>query len=788
MTATDRPTRLHVVGEPLPDESAVLHVTGTATYADDAREPEGMAHGVLVLSPVASGRLDRIDSEAALRHPGVLAVVTAADIPGANSFEPDPQGNPLLADGEVSYVGQPVAVVVADTRRAAEQAAALVSVHVDPRPMTLDPLQSHAREEYVVPPLHLVEPTADAVDAAIAAASHRLRGSFASGGQEHLYIETQVSTAMRTDDGGCIVHASTQHPTELQQVVARALQLPENHVRVDCRRMGGAFGGRESSAQAFGALAALSATKVGRPVRVRLDRVADDHVTGKRHPFQSEWECGFDDDGVITGYRVRFVSNAGHSADLSAPVMARAICHVDSAYFLPAIAVDGYPARTNLQSHTAFRGFGGPQGALVTEVVVDTIARQLGRDPLDVRLANLYGSPTHESLGAAALRTPYGMTVDADMLPRLLAELIDSSDYRNRRRMVEEFNSSSPVLKKGLALTPVKFGIGFNLTHLNQAGALVHVYTDGSVLVNHAATEMGQGVNTKVAQVVAERLGVPLARVRSTATDTEKVANTSATAASTGSDLNAMAADLAASRIRERLLPIAARLLDAEEDGIWFANDEVGSADRSIPFADLVGEAYRQRVQLWSDGFYRTPGLSWDWTTLKGRPFLYFCYGASVSEVVIDTLTGEHRVLRADLLHDVGRSLNPRIDIGQVEGAFVQGMGWLTTEELRWDQGTGALQTLAPTTYKVPTAHDVPQDFRVALFDSVNPEPTIHRSKAVGEPPLLLAFSVFLAIRDAVAACGPPGSIPPLDAPATAEAILRSIHAVRGGSSDHGGG
>jgi len=475
------------------------------------------------------------------------------------------------------------------------------------------------------------------------------------------------------------------------------------------------------------------------------------------------------------------LSNGGHSTDLSGPVLTRAINHIDHAYWLPAVTVDGFAARTNMQSNTAFRGFGGPQGAFVTEVAIDSIARHLGRDALDVRLANLYGDRPTAADPHAGLRTPYDMVVEDNILPELIDELLRTSEYRERRREVDEFNATSPVLKRGIALTPVKFGIAFTLTHLNQAGALVHVYTDGSVLVNHSATEMGQGVNTKVCQVVAEELGIPLDRVRSTATDTEKVANTSATAASSGADLNGMAAQIAARTIRDRLALVAAGLLDCGADELEFRNDVVDSPTGSVAFADVVEAAYTKRVQLWSDGFYATPGLHWNRSTMKGRPFHYFCYGASVSEVVIDTLTGEHRVLRADLLQDVGRSLNSKIDIGQVEGAFVQGMGWLTTEELHWDPASGALETLAPTTYKIPAVHDIPSDLRVALYDNANLAETIHRSKAVGEPPLLLAFSVFLAIRDAVSAAGGHRVDPPLRAPATVEAILDAVDAVQAG-------
>ncbi len=510
-------------------------------------------------------------------------------------------------------------------------------------------------------------------------------------------------------------------------------------------------------------------------MKLRPDRDDDMMITGKRHDFRFAYEAGYDDDGRILGVKVDMTARAGFSADLSGPVMTRAICHFDNAYWLPEVQIDGFCARTNTQSNTAFRGFGGPQGAFAIETILDNIARALGRDPLDVRRANLYGKDRNNV-------TPYGQTVEDNVIHELLDELEASSDYRARREAVRAFNATSPVLKRGLALTPVKFGISFNVRHFNQAGALVHVYNDGSILVNHGGTEMGQGLNTKVAQVVAHELGVAFGRVRVTATDTSKVANTSATAASTGSDLNGKAAQDAARQIRERLTAFAAQHYDVPIETVAFADDhaEIGAqqGQRSVPFDELVRLAYMARVQLWSDGFYATPKLHWDQARLHGRPFYYFAYGAAVSEVVVDTLTGEWRLLRADVLHDAGRSINPAIDIGQVEGAFIQGMGWLTTEELWWDP-SGRLMTHAPSTYKIPTVNDCPADFRVRLFDNANAEDSIHRSKALGEPPLLLPFSVFFAIRDAVAAVGDGRTSPPLNAPATCEAILKAVDALR---------
>jgi xanthine dehydrogenase large subunit len=767
------------VGTALPDESAVLHVTGASEFVDDMREPAGTLHAALALSPVAHGQLGPVDLDRVRALPGVVDVICAADVPGENDCGTIVHDEPVLAADEVTYLGQPILAIVATSHGAALHAATIAAgmLTVHALPMELDHRRAHADGEHVIPPMLLARSTAAAdVDDVIAAAPHRLRGTFDCGGQEHTYLEGQVSLAIPLDDGALLVHSSTQHPTEVQKLVARTVGLRANRVRVLCRRMGGGFGGKESQAAQYACIAAIAAYRLGRPVKLRLDRHTDNLATGKRHAFWFEYDVGYDDDGRIVGYDVTLVSQAGHSADLSGPVLTRAMCHVDNAYWLPDVRMRGFAARTNIQSSTAFRGFGGPQGALVTEYVLDSIARTLERDPLDVRRANFYAAAAGH--GDPRSVTPYGERVEDNVIHELVGQLEESSDYRARRQLVAEFNATSDVLKRGIALTPVKFGISFNVSHFNQAGALVHAYVDGSIVVNHSATEMGQGVNTKVRQVVAEELGVPLDWVRSTATDTEKVANTSATAASTGSDMNGKAAQAAARRIRERLVPVAARLLDAEGQEVRFSQGEVSTAGRSLPLPTVLAAAYADRVQLWSDGFYSTPGLSWDGGSMQGRPFHYFCYGAAVSEVVIDTLTGESRVLRADLLHDVGRSLNPAVDIGQVEGAFVQGMGWLTQEELHWD-ANGRLVTLAPTTYKAPTAHDVPADLRTLLFENPLEPDTIHGSKAVGEPPLLLSFSVFLAIRDAISSVADHRVDPPLQAPATAEEILRTLDAVR---------
>ena len=757
-----------VVGISRPHESAHLHVAGTATYTDDIPELAGTLHAALGMSTQAHARIVNMDLDRVKAAPGVVAVFTSADIPGTNDCGPIIHDDPILATDTVHFIGQPMFIVVATSHDAARRAARLGNIEYEVLPALLTPEDARAAGKSVLPPMHLKrgEPSER-----IAAAPHSEAGQMSLGGQEQFYLESQISYAVPKEDNGMHVWCSTQHPTEMQHMVSHMLGWHANQVLVECRRMGGGFGGKESQSGLFACCASLAAWKLACPVKLRPDRDDDMMITGKRHDFRFGYEAGYDDNGRIQGIKCDMTSRAGFSADLSGPVMTRAICHFDNAYWLPEVEIDGFCARTNTQSNTAFRGFGGPQGAFAIEYIMDNIARSVGKDALDVRRANLYGKDKNNV-------TPYGQTVEDNVIHELLDELEATSDYRARREAIRAFNATSPVLKRGLALTPVKFGISFNVKHFNQAGALVHVYNDGSILVNHGGTEMGQGLNTKVAQVVAHELGVSFTRIRVTATDTSKVANTSATAASTGSDLNGKAAQDAARQIRQRLIAFAAEHYEAPIETVAIVGDHLEIGTRRVPFDELIGKAYVARVQLWSDGFYATPKLHWDQSKLKGRPFYYYAYGAAVSEVVVDTLTGEWRLLRADVLHDAGRSINPAIDIGQVEGAFIQGMGWLTTEELWWNK-SGKLMTHAPSTYKIPTVNDCPTDFRVHLFNNANVEDSIHRSKALGEPPLLLPFSVFFAIRDAVAAVGDGRTSPPLNAPATCEEILKAVDAIR---------
>ena len=756
------------VGRTLAHDSAALHVQGSATYIDDMREPEGLVHVYPGFArDGAHGTITSCDLTAVESAPGVIAVLTAKDVPGLNDCAPVFGGDPILADGRIMFHGQVVFAVVAETREAARRAVRLAKIVVaaeTPAVTVEDALA--AKTSDVGEPYAFVKRDAAKT---LATARHKVSESFRIGGQEHFYLEGQVSMAVPEEHGAVTVHCSTQHPSEVQFLIAHMLHLPAAMVTVECRRMGGAFGGKESQAAQWACLATLAARRTGRPAKCRLDRDEDMMLTGKRHDFRVDYQAGFDARGRVTAVDVDFLGRCGYSADLSNAICDRTMFHADNAYFYPAARIATRRLRTNTVSNTAFRGFGGPQGMLFAERLMEVVALKTGLDPLDVRKANLYGVKGDV--------TPYGMKVEDNLAPAIIEELEATSDYRARRKDIARFNAASPVLKKGISLIPVKFGISFTLTHLNQAGALVHVYTDGSVHLNHGGTQMGQGLYTKVAQVVAEEFGIAATAVRVTATTTGKVPNTSATAASSGADLNGMAAKAAAATIRNRLVDFAAKQWKVPKSRIRFENGQVLIGNRAISFGDLARQAHIARISLSSTGYYATPKIHWDRARGKGRPFFYFAYGAACSEVTIDTLTGEMKVDRVDILHDVGRSLNPALDIGQVEGGFVQGMGWLTTEELVFD-AEGRLRTHAPSTYKIPCASDVPADFRVRLFESRgNKEDTIYRSKAVGEPPLMLGISVWTAIFDAVASCRP-GDIPKLDAPATPEAILRAVTGV----------
>jgi xanthine dehydrogenase large subunit len=766
-------------GLSLPHDAAPLHVTGAARYVDDVPVPAGALHLAFGLSSVAHGRITGIDLEAVRAAPGVVMVLSAADVPDMPDCSPSAQDEPLLAVGTVHYVGQPVFLVVADSHLAARKAAALGRVNYEALPaiLTVDQAMA-ANSRFEAGPVIW---TKGDPERALAAAAQVVEGSFEVGGQEHFYLEGQVAAAIPQEDGMHIL-SSTQHPTEIQHKVAHALHLPMAAVRVETRRMGGGFGGKESQGNALAIACALAARATGKPCRMRYDRDDDMVITGKRHDLRILYRAGVDADGRILGIAFTHLMRCGWSQDLSLPVADRAMLHADNCYHLPDIRITSHRLRTNTQSATAFRGFGGPQGMVGIERVMDHLAHVVKRDPLAVRRANFYrDAEASDGDGSAKVpvqTTPYHMPVEDFIGHDLVAELERSSDLAVRRAEIAAWNAQSPILKRGIALTPVKFGISFTLTWLNQAGALVHIYQDGSVHLNHGGTEMGQGLNQKVAQVVAGVFGLETGRIKITATDTGKVPNTSATAASSGSDLNGMAARAAAETLRGRLAEFIAEKHQVKASAVRFDAGAVRVAGEVYSFAQVVGWAYQARISLSSTGFYATPKIVWDRVRGTGRPFYYFAYGAAVSEVVIDTLTGENRILRADILHDTGTSLNPALDIGQIEGAYVQGAGWLTTEELVWD-GKGRLTTHAPSTYKIPACSDRPRVFNVALWDKPNREDTVGKSKAVGEPPFMLGISVLMALSDAVAACGDGSVYPGLNAPATAEEVLRAVQRVQ---------
>lgn len=767
MGARARQARKASVGNALPHDSAHLHVSGRAAYTDDLPEPRDLLHVAVGMSRKPHARLRAIDLGDVLAAEGVIDVCLATDIPGENNCGPIVHDEAIFATDTVEYAGQAVFAVAANTVDQARRAALLAKIDYEELEPVLDPLTAVEKASFVLPSETLARGDAAA---AIGNAPRRLQRRFTIGGQDQFYLEGHIAMCLPQEDNGLLVYSSTQHPDEVQHLVAEATGRAAKDVVCICRRMGGAFGGKESQAATIACMAALMTVKTGRPCKLRLDRDADMIMTGKRHDFVVDYDVGFDDTGRILGVDFTFASRCGISADLSGPVNDRTMFHCDNAYFLENVSIVSHRCKTNTVSNTAFRGFGGPQGMVAIEYVIDDIARTLGLDPLDVRRRNFYGIGERDV-------TPYGQAIEDNILDVIADKLEANADYRARRAAIREFNASSAILKRGIALTPVKFGISFTATHLNQAGALVHVYKDGSVHLNHGGTEMGQGLFIKVAQVVADELGVPVSDIRINAADTSKVPNASATAASSGSDMNGKAAQIAARKIRERLTAFAARHFSVNESATDFFDGRVSIGSDTIDFADLVQLAWLDRVSLSATGFYKTPKINYDRETFSGRPFFYFAYGAAVSEVVVDTLTGENRILRVDIVHDCGDSLNPAMDLGQVEGGFVQGAGWLTSEELWWNDG-GELQTHAPSTYKIPTCSDLAPEFNVTLLENAaNREDTIYRSKAVGEPPLMLAISVLHAIRDAIATDTNP--LPALDTPATPEAVLRAIEVAQ---------
>ena len=758
----------------LPHDAARQHVSGSARYVDDIPTPQGTLHLAFGLSSCAAGQIKSVDLDAVRACPGVHLVLEAKDLPHANDVSPSAHDEPLLADGRVHYAGQPIFLVVADSHHLARRAARLAKIEITAEPAILTIDQALAAESRFEdgPRIYTRGNAANAMHDA----AHRLQGQINLGGQEHFYLEGQAALALAGDHGDMVIHSSTQHPTEIQHKVAEALNIAQHAVRVEVRRMGGGFGGKESQGNALAVACALAASFTGRPCKMRYDRDDDFIITGKRHDCRIEYHVGFDDSGRVQALEFTHYFRCGWALDLSLPVADRAMLHADNAYDLPHVTITSHRLKTNTQSATAFRGFGGPQGMVGIERVMDHIAHSLACDPAEVRRRNYYPEMTCEPAARPSI-TPYHMEVTDFILGDLTDSLLQRCDYHARKAEVARWNGQNTLLKRGIAFSPVKFGISFTLTHLNQAGALVQIYTDGSVLINHGGTEMGQGLFQKLTQVAARSLGAQQAVIRASATDTSKVPNTSATAASSGADLNGMAVQAACETLMGRLKDHLAEHYGVNATEISVAEGQVTAPGLSLTWQEMIASAYQARVSLSATGFYKTPDIAWDRIKGVGRPFLYFAYGAAVTEVVIDTLTGENRILRCDILHDCGASLNPALDIGQIEGGFVQGAGWLTMEELVWD-AAGHLKTHAPSTYKIPACSDRPEVFNVDLWPGQNSQKTVYRSKAVGEPPFMHGISAFLALSNAVSACGP--RYPDLQAPATSEEVFNAIARARG--------
>lgn len=758
--------KFQTIGHSHKHDNARQHVAGSTQYIDDKLEPNGLLHVAPGYAVETCGKIISVDLSAVQAADGVVRVLTYKDIPAVNDCSAAFGDDPIFAENEITFHGQVVFAVVAKTRDQARKATKKAKIIIEATEPLITAKQGRDADSHILPPYNF---SRGDVDKILKHAPNYLSDTFEIGGQEQFYLEGQIAMTLPKDEGEMMVYSGTQHPSEVQHIVAKMLGLQDADVVCETRRMGGAFGGKETQAAQWAAISALASHVTGKPAKMRLDRDDDMMMTGKRHDFDCQFSVGFENDGTIQAMKVNYDTRCGVSADISMGVTDRSMFHTDNAYFYPACDITSQRIKTNTVSNTAFRGFGGPQGVLFAERMMDGIAIKLGLDPLDVRKNNLYRE--------GKLTTPYGMEVEDNISAEIIAELEKSSDYRARRKQIDKYNKTSKFLKKGLSLTPVKFGIAFTLKHLNQAGALVHVYSDGSVQINHGGTEMGQGLNLKVAQVVAEEFGIDLSSVKITATSTDKVPNATPTAASSGSDLNGKAAQNAVQKIKTRMAELAAKIHNVKAQDIIFSQNTVTCGKHEMSFAALAKEAFLNRVNLSDTGFYATPKITWDRETKTGQPFLYFSYGASCTEVIIDTLTGEMKITRVDLLHDVGTSINPAIDLGQIEGGFVQGMGWLTTEQLVFND-KGQLTTHAPSTYKIPTAFDIPEDFRVNLAPSKgNMEDTIYKSKAIGEPPVMLASSVFCAIFDAIASCSK-GKIPNLAAPATPEAILSALKSL----------
>lgn len=745
-------------------ESAERQVSGQARYVDDMPEAANLHHVAVGVSPVTRGKITSVDLSGVLASPGVIDVITVDDIPGHKDIGPVFPGDPLLANAEVLYHSQPIFAVLASSVNFARQATLKAKIVITETPPCLSVVQAKVEENFVRPP-HFMR--RGDFNQSYQQSPVQIEGEMIIGGQEHMYLEGQVSMAVPEEEDRMLVYTSSQHPSEVQKLIAEVLNIKLHKVVVDMRRMGGGFGGKETQAAQWACIAALFANRNKVAVKIRLPRMLDMMATGKRHPFENRYKVATDTQGLIQATHVEINGNCGHSPDLSDAIVDRAMFHADNGYYLADCFIEGHRCRTNQVSHTAYRGFGGPQGMIVAEAMMDAIARRLGKDPLAIRKLNLYGENNRNI-------TQYGMQVEHNLLADLIDKLEISSDYQQRREQITQFNNHSPIIKKGLALTPVKFGISFTAKHLNQAGALLHIYTDGSMQISHGGTEMGQGLHTKIGQIVANEFGVPLSHIEITSTRTDKVPNTSPTAASSGTDLNGKAAQNACLLIKQRLAEFYAAQVKGDPKHVSFSEQRVILDNHQIPLIELIQQAYLARISLSASGFYKTPKIHYDRTAGKGRPFFYFAYGASCSEVSIDTLTGEYKVNRVDILHDVGKSLNPAIDIGQIEGGFIQGMGWLTSEELLWDE-SGKLISNNPATYKIPAIGDTPEIFNIDLYPRANDEDSIYHSKAVGEPPFMLANSVWCALKDAISSIANYQIDPILHPPATPEKVYNAV-------------
>ena len=753
------------IQETRPHESGVKHVSGYAHYTDDISEPEETLYGAIGWAKKSHAIIKKIDLKKVIKSEGIIAVVTSKDIPGRNDVGPVYDGDPIFPTKKVEYFGQPLFAVAAKSTELARKAVLKAKISYKTLKPIIEIKDALKKKSFVLKGQTIQK--GDPVTK-IRKAAHSLKGEFTTGSQEHFALEGQVAFSIPQEDNDFKVYSSTQHPSETQQIIAKMLNQKSNTITVVVRRIGGGFGGKETQSFIFAAICTLLAKKTQLPVKLRMDRDDDIIITGKRHDFYSRYEVGYDELGVIEGLKIKLASRCGISPDLSGAINSRALLHIDNAYYLPNVSVENYLCKTNTSSSTAFRGFGGNQGMMVIENIIDNIARSLNKDPAEIRKRNFYQKDKKNI-------THYGMKIEDNVIHEIFGKLIKSSNYKSRKLSIKKFNLRNKYLKKGIAITPVKFGISFTTWHLNQAGALVHIYsTDGSVHVNTGAVEMGQGTYTKIAQLVAHELGLPFSKIKVSATCTDKVPNTSASAASSTTDLNGAAALNAIAKIKQNLTSFVKRKYKVKNGDAIYENGLVKFKGKSFKFNSLIKDAYLNRVSLSSSGFYATPKIHFNKETFSGRPFLYFCYGAAVSEVIVDTFTGENKILRVDILHDAGRAINPAIELGQIEGGFVQGAGWLTMEEVNWKLN-GQLTTHSPSTYKIPAVSDMPEKFNVEIFKNKNRENVVNKSKTTGEPPLMNAMSVFFAIKDAIASVGNYKIIPELNAPATPEKILMSI-------------